>query len=433
MIENHIMSGLFHRQAGLLNEEVLYLPNRLFMPHQLVQCVTTGRHLDLMGCRLSEIRGSSIAFDKDQSLKGALGEFVERYAAATYSPTDFLTGSYRELAQQYRMLPLRYLRFYSDRQYRQLEKLNIHPLGMDDRIEWVLAFDSIRQCRIPLPAYCVYMPYFSSVPSPHDYLYGSTSTGIAAGASLQEAVKAGFCECAERHAFSRFWYEQEHIDYRQYTTPTILKYFGRNKKVATLFDNPFVRMKVFDLSPFAPLETIVVFLYFRYKDKDYQSLGCAARFNKIEAVIKAALEAYQGIEYAISLTEKKLLPDEPDLTQIDNFDKHFHFYNQYPELRAKSKILREAQDFERGEEKLFYQKPHLLCSGFSKEEFQKIQLPFLLFKDITPIDVSDIGYRVARVFVPGWSGLTGCHHWPLLGQDFNQKDRLFLQWPHPFP
>ena len=428
------MEDLFNTTAGLLNESLLKIPNRRFMPDRLVQTVTTGNHLDLLGCRVPRIQGSSIALDYGQSVRASLGEFVERYSSALYRSEDFTVATWRQLRERgLNLLPLEDFRYYSADQYRELAALNVCPLGPDDLVEWVDAIDYLTDQVYMVPAFAVYMPYQSAVSSPHNYMTGATSTGIAAGATLQNAVVSGLCECAERHAFAQFWYRQDQMPYRQYTAATVLRHFRRQPVVRELFDNPMVRLKVFDLSPFAPLETMVVFLYFRYKEFDYQSLGCAARFGKTEALVKAALEAYQGIEYAISLKEKGLLEGPMDLSQITDFDRHFHFYNRFPECREHSRILREARQFDRGDEEVFERDLSRRVGRFCREDLLKTGLKHLLYKDLTPPDVAELSYRVARVITPGWSLLTGDHAWPFLGFSLEGQSDLYTRFPHPFP
>lgn len=426
------MQRLINTTAGFLSESILKIPNRRFVPDCLIQTVVGGGNLRELGCMSPKIQGSSIAFDQVQSSKAAMGEFVERYASAMYQSGSFIVSDMESLKGQHKFLPLSAFKYYSDEQYRQLQSYGIKPLASDDVIEWTEAFDYISGDRYLIPAFSVYMPFVSRLPNAREYMVGATSTGIAAGGRLKEALISGFCECAERHAFAQFWYRQEHIGYKQYTSRLILERYRRNVRIKRLFDNPLVKMKVFDLSPFAPIETMVVFLYFQYKGRHYQSLGCAARFTKEEAIIKAALEAYQGVEYAISLMDKRILPEEVDLTQINDFDAHFHFYNQYPEYRKESKILREAQDYLHGDDDIYQDKSKELRS-FNPESLRNLGLQHLIFKDITPIDVDMIHFKVARVITPGWSLLTGQHAWPFLGQNFQEDEPLFLSYPHPFP
>nr|MBQ5604642.1 YcaO-like family protein [Bacteroidales bacterium] len=426
------MQDLIHSSAGFLNESLLKIPNRRFVPDCLIQSVVGGGNLSECGCRINHIQGSSIAFDAEQSQKAALGEFVERYAAGIYHRDDFIVGSMRSLREQYRFIELKHFRYYNDKQYHQLQKFGITPLSEDDVIEWTEMRDFIGGERYLMPAFCVYMPFENAVNANKEFMVGATSTGIAAGENLERALFSAFCECAERHAFAQFWYRQDRIDYKQYSRELILTHYKQDAAIQRLFKNPRVLFKVFDLCNFAPIETMVVFLYFDYKGHRYQSLGCAARLTKREALLKATLEAYQGVEYAISLMDKKILPETMDISQIHNFDAHFHFYNQYPQCRQASKILREAQNFQQGDNEIYHH-PEKETLKFSPECLKKLGLPYLLYKDITPIDVASISYCVVRAITPSWALLTGQHAWPFLGQVFQEEEELFLAYPHPFP
>ena len=427
------MKTICHTSAGLISEALIRIPNRRFMPAGLVQTVVSGKNLDWMNCRRKEIQGSSIAFDEEQSKRGALGEFLERYACACYASEDFKVDTYSELSKCEPVLAPEYFRYYSDEQYERLRDLNVYPLGENDLIEWTECRDYISGESCLMPAFSIYMPYYSKINSPHNYMVGTTSTGTAAGETCQEALISGFLECAERHAFALFWYHQDALPYRSYTSRLILQHYYKNKTICRLFDNPAVQIKSFDLAAFSPVECMVVFLYFRYKNKVYQSLGCAARFTKTQALIKACLEAYQGIEYAISLTEKHLLPDEPDLNKIDDFDKHFHFYNQYPQFRKEAPILREAARFDSVDQKIYRADPDNKCRYFSLEELKKVGLRHLVYKDISPLDAEELNYKIVRVLTPGWCLLTGNHSWPFLGYCLNNNQALFTAYPHPFP
>lgn len=425
--------SLFNTTAGLLTDGILKIPNRRFMPDCLFQTVVSGKNLHVLGCLQPEIKGSSIAFRQEQSLKGALGEFVERYASGIYDHHTFTIGSYSHLQGKKNALDPAMLRFYSDEQYERLKALNVYPLDKDDCIEWTEGFDLIEQKPCLLPAFCVYMPYQSHVNSPHDYMLGATSTGIAAGPDIEKAIINGFLECAERHAFSQFWYLQKQQPLHSYTAGFLLKNLHASKTIRRLFDNPNVHLKVFDLSEFSALETTVTFLYFNYKGKDIQSLGCAARFHKKEAIVKSTIEAYQGIEYAISLFDKKQWPSTPNTDLLCDFDSHFHFYNSYPEYRAFSPVLKDAALSEQGNDQWYQKDPEKQCRDFSPEELKKTGLKHLYYKDITPIDIEDISYKVARVITPSWSLLTGLHAWPFLGGQLNTARNLFTEYPHPFP
>ena len=134
-----------------------------------------------------------------------------------------------------------------------------------------------------------------------------------------------------------------------------MTYYGKQAEITNLIDNRFVKFKFFDLVELAGIETIVTFLYFEYKGKLYQSLGAASRFSKEEAIVKATLEAWQGVEYALSLESKVVLPDIVDLGLINDFDKHFHFYNKYLHLRSECPILKQATSWDSGNDNIYMQ------------------------------------------------------------------------------
>lgn len=421
-----MMNELFDTVAGFLTEPVIKIPNRRFIPECLTQVVCTGKNLVYLGCKTDYIVGGSISFNDEQSLTGALGEFVERYAAGLYDEMEFVSATYDELKNSGKhIVDIKLLKYYSDEQYQNLNYKGIYLLSNEDRIDWTLSWDYINGCYSYIPAFCVYMPI------KNNYLL-HTSTGLAAGKTLKDSVISGFLECVERDAFANFWYRQNEIKVPQYTANKILACYGDNVKIRSLVDNRFVKFKFFDLVGFAGIETIVTFLYFEYKGKLYQSLGAASRFSKEEAILKATMEAWQGVEYALSLDAKVLLPDKVDIDLINDFDRHFHFYNKYPHLRCECPIINQAMNWDSGDDICILDEDHL-CRNISHEELKKTGISNFFYKEITPVDVEEIGYRVVRVIVPQLSHLTGVHNYPFLGGKFESMTNLFTRLPHPFP
>lgn len=422
-----MIHGIFNTSAGFLTDPIIKIPNRRFMPDCLIQVVCTGKNLLYSGCKIDCIIGGSINFDYDLSLTSALGECVERYAAAMYDEKKFTSATYNELKESgEEVIDIKLLKYYSDKEYEKLEIKNIYPLSGDDCIDWVVGWDYMNESYLYVPAFCIYMPINNN------YLF-STSTGLAAGKTLKSAVVNGFFECVERHAFANFWYRQNDLKVPQYTASLVLQYYDGCEKIKQLVDNKFVRFKFFDLVDIVGVETIVTFMYFEYKGKLYQSLGAASRFTKEDAILKATLEAWQGVEYALSLEAKNILPDSMDLDLINNFDQHFHFYNKYPYLRNKCPIIIQAMDWDSGDEKIHVESENNSFKDFSREELRKVGIHNLICKDITPVDVEQLGYHVARVIVPQLNQLAGVHNYPFLGGELGSMKNLFTEYPHPFP
>ena len=177
---------IFNTRAGLLTDPIIKIPNRRFVPDCLTQVVCTGKNLQYIGCKTDYIIGGSINFNYELSLEGALGEFIERYAAALYDDTEFIFATYNEMIEANKnVVDIELLRYYSNKQYKELELQNIYPLSAEDRINWTISWDYMTEAWLYMPAFCIYMPI------DNNYLF-NTSTGLAAGKTLKDAVINGF-------------------------------------------------------------------------------------------------------------------------------------------------------------------------------------------------------------------------------------------------
>ena len=79
------------------------------------------------------------------------------------------------------------------------------------------------------------------------------------------------------------------------------------------------------------------------------------------------------------------------------------------------------------------QDENYLCKNISLDELKKVGISNFFYKDITPVDVEELGYRVVRVVVPQLNHLTGVDSYPFLGGKFERMRGLFTSFPHPFP
>lgn len=424
----------FNTKGGLISGDLYKIPNRRFMPSIVFQTACEGKNLEFLGCNTNEIPAGSIGLSYEQSVIGTIGEFVERYSASIYDTNNLVWSNYNSLIKKnYNVLDPELIKPYSNKQYSN-KKLNLTPITKDIKIDWIKGYDFLNKEDIYVPAPLIFLPYIYKNKS--EYFIQNTSTGLSAGQDIENAFKGGLFECAERHAFCEFWYKQNSLKAIHYTKKLVLDEFKNNKILKELFDNNFVKLKVFDLSEFVPIETICVFLYFEYKRKLFQSCGAASRFSKEDALIKAALEAYQGIEYALSLQQKKFWENKKlDLSLVDSFDKHFDFYNSFPELRKKSSIINQALNSDNGDKQVYYRSKFVMCQNLLDNELKKLGLNHIIYVDITLPDVGELGYNVVKVVTPGWNLLTGSHSLPFLGGTLNNcnNKNLFLDYPHPFP
>jgi len=428
-------SSIISTEAGLISGNLYKIPNRWFLPIGLYQTSCDAENLNFVDCNINRVLGSAIGLSSNDSIKSTLGEFFERYCAAFESSDRLIKGSFENLflSKQHILHP-QSLNYYAEWQYEN-KTIPYRKFFSDDIISWVEGKSIFTNEPILLPAFSVFLPHNRFFDDDKDYLL-NTSTGVSAGKSLNDAVKGGFLECAEREAFSQFWYKQNQLLPQTpiYDSKLILSAFKANPIIQNLFDNHKVRIVAFDLSNLVSVETIVVFLYFKYKERIFQSMGAASRFNKEDAIIKATLEAYQGVEYAILVDKKEneWIDNKTDFSNVDDFSRHFAFYNRFPKLRKEVPILIKAENNLSNTNEIYYRESSEMMTSMA--EIEKTKLTEAYYVELTTPDAKEAGYEVVRVITPKWSLLTGMHDRPFLGADsFSDTPNLFLNYPHPFP
>jgi len=431
MAETRFLDVLGGRR-GLINDGLSVLAKRSFLPENLVIYSAAGKNLEYLGCLTDKIEAGSIGFSVDEAKIAAVGEYVERFCGATPAYSELLYGSHASLAADgLTLLNPTDISLFAPWQYAQ-ENFPFKQFTTNDEVHWIKGRNFLTDTEIWLPAFLVYWGFYSTTDE-FKYVQG-TSTGHAAGATLLDAIRSGFFESIERHAFCDFWYNQNIQQYITYSSETILNTYI-NPKIQSLFKNKRVKFKVFDLGNLTDIEAIVVFIFFEYKGRLLFSCGSSARFTKEEAIIKSCLEAYQGVDLAIHLVNKiKWEADYKSVLQkINDYDDHFNFYNAFPELRHQSPIFVEALRDEASEKEIV-QHPSRIMS-FDKTSLQgKKNIGPFFWVDLSSRQWPDLPFKVVKVVMPNQALLTGTHNSPFLGNDiFEQKENLFIELPHCFP
>lgn len=428
-------NALITTEAGLITGNLFQVPSRWFLPEGLFQISCDSANMHYVGMGTDIVLGSAIGTTQRSALGSAIGEFCERYCASLAPASRLTVASYAQMVAQHgeaAVLPPNAYRLYADWQYAQ-PAFPYRRCADEAPIAWVQGQSLLHPQPVWVPAYLVFMPHDSARYDQGITYALPTSTGIAAGRTLAEATQGGFLECAERHAFTTFWYKQRTLPpLPVYDAATIVEAYPDHEWLRRLYANTQVRIRVVDLGSLGPVETVVVFLRYRYKNQERLSMGAASRFTKPEALIKAALEAYQGVEYGIMLDkkEKDWNVNEENFANVNDFHKHFLFYSRFPELQARvpvfQQLLAPATDTIQ-----LYTGPDRLRS---MTEVAKAGLEHLVAVDLTTPDVRDMGLHVVRVLTPGWAYITGMHDRPFLGAAvFDNCPDLFTELPHPFP
>lgn len=423
------ISTLSGGNASFMNGVIYKIPIRSFVPSGLYQCSFHTKNLKFLGCFNNEITSGSIGFSYEEALTSTLGEFLERYCAGFYNPEDLICGTYKDLKKQgYNLLPPSFIRPFASYQYKK--KFPYKEFTEEDTTYWSYGTNLITGNQLLVPSFLVFLP-FKWTDRSEQYIQ-NTSTGLSSHHTPIKAITNSFFECAERHAFSQFWYFQNSSIFSSYSPQTVINSFPSNSRIKVLFKNPYVKIRVYDLSEFSMIESIVVLMQFKYKDSVFQTIGAASRFKKERAIEKACLEAYQGIDYVLSLKDKIEDKEKFALPNLDSFEKHAMYYNIFPERRKKVPILKDFFENPSSKSKIKFDSQKI--KNLSKESLSELKLNYLISHNITTTDVKSLGINVVRICIPEWALLTGNHKTPFLGANvFKNKKNLFTNLPHPFP
>lgn len=418
-------------QDDLIHGNRYQIPTRRCLPTGLYQSYVEASNLDILASNTNMIQGSGIGFSQVDADNSAIGEWIERYAASHQNSNEFVFASESDMRDQGKIfIPIETCIPFSPEQYKS--NFPYQKWQKEDVISWMESTNILNQQSVWVPSFTVHLPHNTDWDQKKNYVL-QTSTGISAGKNIQDATIGGFLECAERNAFVQFWYHQDYwIDRVPILNQADVLSSYNHPRIKQLFDNSRVQITLFDLSGLSHIETHVVVLFFPYKGQLFQSMGCASRFNKEESIIKACLEAYQGVEYAIGLSQKPedWIQNLPGFASINSFDKHFAFYNRFPQWRKKSSILNAALNKKSNfpDPKLCQHKIHSL------DELNLLGLNHVLVVPISTEDVQSQRVEVVRVIVPQWNLLTGVHTQPFLKNLTPiPGENLFLSYPHPFP
>lgn len=427
-------------KVGLI-QRIQYGQYRAQDPMMLAMGVSSG---DL--ARVSRIYNSPKAGgsgrDIETAIASTIGEAVERYCMYWYDRTDFVAGTYNDFKDD--ALSPNILRLYSKSQVRSKPTgINLEYFTNESLINWTWAYSLTRAKPVLVPASFVYLNYEAS--EGESLIGRNTSTGLAAAATLEEAILSGLNEVIERDTFAIRWLRRKmgseiHIDDETLNSEIRMRF---------LTEHPSVDFRLYDITLDIPVPCVLGILR---RPLEFGPVVCVAsvtRTSPHEAILKCAREIGQGIPY-IRYLRDQLADWEPadDHSDVRTFDHHYTLYSKKPELIDRNLAF------------CLETTTHLHLSDFRDVSTDRPlgdikKLIGMLAEighevvalDITTPDVREVGLRVVRVLVPGLVPLHGNHGFPYLGVRRLYTVPEKLQWategwdpafginpdPHPFP
>lgn len=372
-------------------------------------------------------------FDRLRAQLAVVGEGLERYALGAYDTSRLVTGTYAELQDQ--ALDPRTLVHFDETQYRQ-PGFPFTRFRDDLVIRWVEGYNLSRERPVLVPASIVYLSY--DFLSRDEFFVHSVSTGAAAGSSLEEAILSGIYEVVERDALTSMWLARLPV-------PQV-RLDGR-------FQDVLERLDGFDLELYVHYITLDVdipvfwgMLVNRSGRQPVLAVGAAANLDPERALSKVIEEVIQTRMWAKVLV--KQAGEYPDLSRpenyvhVENFDLHVLLYAAYDMRAAVDFLLHSEQrmgmdDVPARSEECVLANVRRCVDALRERGFEVIVV------DVTPPDVRQAGFSVARVLIPGMQPLNGSYVARHLGNPrLSEVARLFGRTfsveqanphPHPFP
>lgn len=343
-------------------------------------------------------QAAGAALDRETSVWSAIGEAIERYAAAIYDPEDLSWAASKDLEDDNFVSPNDFILF-SKEQY-EVPNFKYHKHDPEATIAWTKARQLDNDKEINFPASLAYFAYEHKHKS--EYLSDSYSTGLACGPTKEWAICSGLYEAIERDAYSLHWAAsqpakkidlQQAIDCADPDLKKLLKHQG-------------VDIFIGDITNDLGIPTILVIT--KHKDKPGLALGAASNLCIKTALKKAVVESFHTFNWCIDMHRwEKTIKKE----KIKDFSEHVQYYiekdhEKFAEFFWKSSKRSTLLD-------------GLTSTSPTNVMNHKEQISILLDKlkdhqqpayviDITPADIASLGLHVTKVLVPGlqpmWCG-----------------------------
>lgn len=330
--------------------------------------------------------GGGVARTPETARVAAVGEALERYAAihATLPlrQPDTLDGA--------RTVRLADFTLHSDR---QRARPDYPHAGVFTESEWLTeAFDLTSNEPVWVPAALVTLNDTQGALA--------TSSGLAADPDPYKALLRALQEIVERDAYMTTWMHQ---------------LGGRLVHAGAIDARLGGDMRVYDLTPRpSPHPVALVTGTLDLHGRPRHSLGVACRSRWADAVERATLEMLQGTMFVGQVLHRRpdLMGLDPD--EVTGFDEHAVYYTANPDAWADLPLHAHAEwaDPPKDAATATHEPRRQLASLVAALDAAGVRL---FYRDLTTVDVAQLGITVVRVLSPDLTPIHHDHRWPFLG------------------
>ena len=353
--------------------------------------------------------GLGIHEKKDIAMIGCLAEALERYCMSYIPPKEIISCKKNELASKYTFSDFSTYTKYQYNKYNEFLNPNL------DIIDWTKIYDIHNTNHYMYwPASLIYLPFDINKP-----IAETTSTGMAAGFSIDECIKSGLMELIERDALMINFMQR--LNPPEIDTNTI---DGESKKLIDSIKEEY-KIKIYRLYSDinAPIYLSIIYKY--ENKKIHYGIGACAGLDSDKVICKSLKECLFTYFYSLNIMDVK----QNNCDKIKTLYEHFLYYQEdnFDKLLFDSDIVK-------------YQKEIVRFDDVIKS--LKTNNINVYYKELTTSDVKPTGIKVVKIIAPSLIDLNKSHIYPRLGAkrywDVPKKlnipyHKKLSDMPHPFP
>lgn len=353
--------------------------------------------------------GLGINENRKIAMTSCLAEALERYCMSYVPTKEIIKAKKSDLNAQHTFNDFD---TYSKLQYtKMIEFLNPNI----DEIEWIKINDVKKNNNYMYwPASLIYLPF-----DLNKVVAETTSTGMAAGFTINECIKSGLLELIERDALM--------INFMQRLNPpeiNIETINGVNKSLIDSIKKDY-KIKIYKLYSDIDVPIYLSYIYKKDNKTIHYGIGASANTDSDYAINKSLKECLFTYFYSLNIADSRQI----DPNKINKLYEHFLYYqgNNFEQLLFNSKIIEYKK-----EKKNF----NNIIKSLDKNKID------IYYKEVTTNDIKETGIKVVKVICPSLIDLNKSHIYPRLGarRFFEVPKKLGLQYndaltemPHPFP
>ena len=318
------LAGWVDDRNGIVRQLVLNDPS----PEQLHSLSTATAVIAgpaLPGHRHSDpLIGSGKGTTKVAALVGAVGEAIERYSASLYRESDLLRASARTLGP--RAFDPVSLCLYRPEQY-ALPGFPYDPFHPSREISWAEAtwLDSGQPVLIP-----ALVTYFNYRARPGEQFCQVTSSGLAAGASFQDAALRATLELCERDAFMMTWLQRrppQPVEVGEELGGDVIEVLSELRALG-------MDAKLYLMQGDVGIPAMMCVAWGDGKTRPAATVALAAHFDPLEAARKAVLEQAHVGPYVARLMTDSTQKIPKAAADVRSLNDHALFYVPRSRRRA---------------------------------------------------------------------------------------------------